>query len=207
MKRNALALMLISTLLFSWMVGGILLDTARANFGPVPENKTIYIRSNGNVEPSTATIKRNGNTYILTEDIVSSEMGYLYSLEIQRDNIELDGSGHTLQGVLVFSLTTVAVTLKSRSNVTLKNISVQGYSVGFKISDCTNCIISENSINPYESGIQIQDSNQNVITKNNISNYQYTGIQFSNSNNNVLAGNNIRLDDNYPYMRRWEPRR
>ena len=67
---------------------------SEANFfpDPGPDLPRIYIRSDGSVEPATAPIERIGNIYKLTGNII------LYTIEIQRDNIVLDGAGYTIQG-------------------------------------------------------------------------------------------------------------
>jgi len=52
---------------------------------------TIYIRADGSVEPSTAPIRRDGNTYTFTGDIYGL-------IVVEKDNIVINGAGYTLQG-------------------------------------------------------------------------------------------------------------
>ncbi len=59
--------------------------------GTTNENNTIYIRPNGEVEPSTAPIQRMGDTYTFKDNIFGS-------IIIERDNAVIDGAGFTLQG-------------------------------------------------------------------------------------------------------------
>lgn len=138
----------------------IILSICVSSIQPVKPQSSgiIYIRSDGSVE-GTDKIQREGDVYTFASDI-GTDVGS-NGIVIERDNIVLDGSGYTLKGILSLFSTIVGVTLKDRSNVTVENINIQECSVGFEISNSSNCIISENSINPYEFGIQIRDSNKN----------------------------------------------
>jgi hypothetical protein len=57
---------------------------------------TIYIRADGSIDPSTAPIQRNGDTYTLTDNIFQSDI-YATTIVIERDNIVFDGAGYTLR--------------------------------------------------------------------------------------------------------------
>ena len=85
---------IISILLLSALVEVQLIDLVHGNVfpDPGPDLPRIYIRNDGSVEPATAPIERTGNLYKLTGNIV------LYTIEIQCDNIILDGAGYTIQG-------------------------------------------------------------------------------------------------------------
>ena len=91
MTRNALILF---TLLMLLVAEAQFTSLSSANFfpDPGPDLPRIYIRSNGNIEPATVPIERTGNIYKLTGNII------LYTIEIQRDNIVLDGAGHSILG-------------------------------------------------------------------------------------------------------------
>jgi hypothetical protein len=52
----------------------------------------IFIRSDGSIEPSSAPIQRNGNSYVFTGDIRTD------GISIEKEGITLDGAGHTLMG-------------------------------------------------------------------------------------------------------------
>ncbi|UCF59305.1 MAG: hypothetical protein JSV15_02530, partial [Candidatus Bathyarchaeota archaeon] len=59
---------------------------------PVKAIGTIYIRADGSVDPDTAPITSMDNvTYTFTDNINDA-------IVVQRNNIIIDGNGHTLQG-------------------------------------------------------------------------------------------------------------
>lgn len=82
--------------------------------------ETIYIRADGSVDPSTAPIQRDEDIYTFTDNIF--ETSHIQeTLEIQKDNIIIDGSGFTLQGVMGHG-----IKLSGRQNVPLKNTRIVG---------------------------------------------------------------------------------
>ena len=72
-----------------------LISSTKANGIPlVPERlpiKQAYIRSNGDVDPSTLPIERSGNVYILKDNILN------YSITIEKNNVVIDGNGSLLE--------------------------------------------------------------------------------------------------------------
>jgi len=58
----------------------------------------VEIKADGNVYPSDAPIRRNGDIYTLTGDIAAEKWGPSAGISIEKDNIVLDGAGYTLQG-------------------------------------------------------------------------------------------------------------
>lgn len=52
---------------------------------------TIYIRAGGSIDPPTAPIQRNWDTYTLTNDIYDA-------IVVERNNLAIDGSNHVIQG-------------------------------------------------------------------------------------------------------------
>lgn len=60
--------------------------------------QTTYIRADGSVDPPTAPIQRDGDTYTLTENMETDDL-CLYSdplLVIERSNIVLNGAAHSV---------------------------------------------------------------------------------------------------------------
>src|SRR3989304_7800185 len=55
--------------------------------------QSITINKDGSIYPPDIRVSRNGSVYTLTSDIFNS-----YYLNVQCDNITLDGAGHTLEG-------------------------------------------------------------------------------------------------------------
>ncbi len=68
MKRTDLVITLILALLFSLVARIPVVKEVRANTFPALWVTPIYIRNDGSVDPTNASINRVGNTYILTEN-------------------------------------------------------------------------------------------------------------------------------------------
>jgi parallel beta-helix repeat protein len=168
MKRTAIALTLILTLLMLLVAGVLFANLSSANFfpDPGPDLPRIYIRSNGNVEPATAPIERAGNLYKLTGNIV------LYTIEIQRDNIVLDGAGYTIQGnasrIKGYDDGNNGVIVAGRNNVTITHLNFEQGETGIRISGSSNISVIDNSFsNGIRTGIEVQDSMFVLIEANN----------------------------------------
>lgn len=73
------------------------------------KKSTIYINSDGSIDPSTAPISRDGNVYTLTQDIFES-------LYIHKSGITLDGAGHSIE-----SSATHGIYLANVSGTTIQN--------------------------------------------------------------------------------------
>jgi parallel beta-helix repeat protein len=192
LKRTALALTLILAFLFSATAGGLFVDVGKANFTPLPElPPPIYIRGDGSVEPSSAFIQRVGETYTFTDDIDNS-------IEVQRDNIVIDGNGFSVtqtpvntSGLMIPAGWYSGIRLTDRINVTLKSVKIYDCVSGITLESSTNialtnntitaigkiaifsasssnCAISQNDITNNDQGILIIDSMHINIFENNI---------------------------------------
>ena len=84
-KRQALALSYIMALVFTCIFCSISIQPVESQ-----SFETIYIRADGSVE-GTDKIHREGNIYTLSDDIFGT-------IEVEKDDIVIDGSGYTLQG-------------------------------------------------------------------------------------------------------------
>jgi parallel beta-helix repeat protein len=147
---------------------------------------TIYIRADGSVDPPTAPIQRNGNLYTLTDNIYTSAT---YGIVISRNNIIVDGSGHTLQG----SRSGDGFWGYSLNNVTIKNTNIKNFSNGIALGDSWNNILSGNNMTKNYDGIYLyMSSNNNTISGNNMADNEGFGVVlYSSSNNNIISRNNI----------------
>jgi parallel beta-helix repeat protein len=141
----------------------------------------IHIKADGSVDPSTAPIHYDGNLYTLTDDIED------YSVVVERDNIVVDGAGHTLQGVGGGN----GVTLTGRNNVKIINISIRKFSSGIVLSSSTNDTVAENIITGSGYGVYLDYSSNTNITGNNITANNWEGIYLGYSSNNSIIGNSV----------------
>jgi parallel beta-helix repeat protein len=170
---------------------------------------TIYIRTEGNVEPPSAPILNVGNVYYtFTADISDSIL-------VQRDNIMVDGAGHTLQG----AGTGKGLWCLEVSNVTITNLTIRQFSYGIyadysennsiysntitnntqaiHFTECEYSNISANSVTNNTEGIYFYASDSNSILANSITNNS-DGIRFdSGSDGNSISANNITANGGY----------
>jgi len=166
MKRTAIALIL--TLLMFLVAGALFGNLSSANFfpDPGPDLPRIYIRNNGSVEPATAPIERTGNLYKLTGNIV------LYTIEIQRDNIVLDGARYAIQGnasrIKGYDDGNNGVIVAGRNNVNITRLNFEQGDTGVRISNSSHVTIVDNSFfNGTAQGVVVQDSTFVLIEANN----------------------------------------
>jgi parallel beta-helix repeat protein len=167
MKRPAINLM---SNVFLFLIASVLfVSIAFASYwpDPGPDIPRIYIRNNGDVQPETSLIEKTGNIYKLTGNIVN------YTIDIQCDNIVLDGEGYAIQGnasrIKGYDDGNNGIIVDSQKNVTIKNINFEQGETGIRISNSSNMTIIDNSFsNGIYTGIILQDSTQILIENNNL---------------------------------------
>jgi parallel beta-helix repeat protein len=144
--------------------------------------ETIYIRADGSISPPTAPISISDKiTYTLTDNINGS-------IVVERDNIVIDGNGHTIQG----TGTGTGIDLSGRSNVTIKNMEIQEFGEGIRMLDSSNNSIIENNFwDDGDRGIWLYGSSNNNISRNDVTNNEHgIWLEYS-SNDNSIIGNNV----------------
>ena len=146
----------------------LVINPIKANFFPIPgpDLPRILIKSDGSIEPTTASIKRTGNLYKLTGNIV------LFSIEIQCDNVVLDGAGYSIQGN-VSGLPgydedgNVGVIIKGRNKVNITRVKFEQSDTAIMIQGSKNVNVVNNTFyNNLKKGITIQDSTHVLIEEN-----------------------------------------
>jgi uncharacterized repeat protein (TIGR01451 family) len=156
--RKTVSGMLLVVLIIGFFVPGFIVHPVRAS-------ETIYIRSDGSVDPPAASISSIDNvTYTITADINDS-------IRIERDDIVVDGNGHVLQSS---AYTEAGIDLSWRNNVTVKNVFyVKGFRYGIFLNYSTNSVLTNNTMKENYMGIYLGRSSQNTITNNTVrGNYQ-----------------------------------
>jgi parallel beta-helix repeat protein len=148
----------------------------------VEASGTILIGADGSIVPSTANITSTDNiTYTFIADIYDE-------IEIQRDNITLDGDGYMLLGS---GWRNEGILLDGVKNVTIRNMEIKEFAWGIYTYDSSNITISGNNITNNDYGAQIYRSSNSTISGNYIAKNQH-GIRISQfSNNNTVSGNQI----------------
>jgi parallel beta-helix repeat protein len=168
-KASQLALILLLSLL-----------TYTFDIQPTHASTVIYIRANGNVDPPTAPIQRNGDVYAFTDNI----QGLII---VEKDNIVIDGAFHTLRG----TGSETGIDLSGRKNVTIQKLEVKNFDTGVYLSSSSQITIQVSTISQNNHGIWISRSSGNNILQNNITENVLEGIYVYISSDNNILGNNI----------------
>jgi parallel beta-helix repeat protein len=183
---NKYALTLPLAILFSTLIGMQFVNLAAANFLPPPPNlPSIYIRSDGTVDPPAA-IQRIGEVYTFTGNIADR------TLEILRDNIVVDGAGYTLQG----NTSGIGIKLTNRTGVTIKNLELKQFRTCINVHSSSNIIIIGNNITDNENAIAFHSSVNNRIDGNRIAENHVAILLYDASSNNSIIGNNVTNNGN-----------
>jgi len=148
---------------------------------------TIFILPDGSIDPPDAPISTSDNvTYTLTDNVTSF---YGYGIIVHRDNIIIDGDGHTVQDAGIYYLVSIGI-LTGSSNVTIKNMGIKAFRWGISLYDSTDNSIIGNNITDNQDGIALYSSSNNTISGNNIIN-STRGIYLPSGGNNSISENNI----------------
>jgi parallel beta-helix repeat protein len=181
------------------LVSGIMLTllltsmlTLAFNIQPAKASGTIYIRADGSIDPPTAPVQRNGNIYILSDNITS----YSDGIVIQKDDIVLDGGNHTIRGPNGGGF---GIYLLDKVNVTIKSINVEYFSLGIYLSSSSYCSLFNNNLENNQENIYLLQSFHNIFSENKIANASVietqTNIHLHSSYNNTFYRNTITGSD------------
>jgi len=154
--------------------------------------ETIYIRSDGRIDPPTAPISTLDN---VTYRFVNEEMILSGGIVVERDNIILDGSACTLQGNK--SLGSMGVVLDGRSNVTIKNLTITDFITGVHLMRSLGNILQNDRMTTNTCGIYLENSSGNNMSENDISDQDINGVVLRSSANNSIDENRISANGLY----------
>ena len=185
MKRTALALTLVMTLVFSFLFCGILVQPVKSKF-----IASVFIAEDGSVV-GTNSIQRNGNIYTLTGNISGS-------IQVQKSYIIIDGAGYTVNGRregVGIDLSNGRGQEPSRTqinNVTVKNLQIINWSYGICNENTNNNTFIGNYIADCNgTGFSIMGSHNNTFIYNTFEDCA-SGITITYvSSGNVITENNV----------------
>jgi parallel beta-helix repeat protein len=166
-------------------------QTVNGNF-IAPTLPTVFIQADGSIAPDNAPIKRVGNTYTLTDNLIG------YNINIQCDNIVLDGARHILQGQSYLSdLGISAESMQGRHNITIKNFIVQQFSEGIHLTNVSNCTVTSNIVNCVNSIsiAAIYDCFNNEVSHNSL--FGYTKYSYHSGSAISVTSSNSSISKNY----------
>jgi parallel beta-helix repeat protein len=152
--------------------------------------ETIYVRSDGSIFPPAAPISSYDNvTYTLTDNIAGNVSAEISAIAIQRNDIIVDGTGHTLQGIPALGST--GIDLMGRSNVTIKNMKITAFTYGILLVSSFDNSVSGNKITANENiGVELDSSSNNSVSGNDVTD-NGIGIWLAGSSYNSICENNI----------------
>jgi parallel beta-helix repeat protein len=143
------------------------------------DSSSIYIRSDGSVDPVGAPILRAGELYTFMGNI----SGFIF---VQRDNIFIDGNGCWLRGNgggYGFDLT-------GRSNVTVANCTIASFLIGVHVYFSSDVFLLSNRIEMnVDSGLQIMSSNGSCVIDNSFTGNGGIAVLLSWSTGSNISGN------------------
>jgi len=176
MNKSVLTSFTISCLLSTMFLMGL-----SFNIQTVKASGTIYIRTDGSVDPPTANITSADDvTYYFTDNNYDE-------IVVERSNIMIDGDGYTLQG----AGSGKGIDLTATSNVTIKNMKIKAFAHGIWLRQSSNNKIVGSTIANNTYGVWIYGSN-NTLSENMIANSSISGVVIDvDSSNNTLSGNKI----------------
>jgi parallel beta-helix repeat protein len=134
---------------------------------------------------STQSIVSCGETIstnaVLTEDLTDCSNGII----IGADDVVLDGRGHTISGLG----SGYGITLNNRSGVTIKNLTISGFSIGISVYQSTGNRLIRNILHDNDRGVRLAEAMGNEISRNSFeSNHLAVRLLFA-SNNNEISRN------------------
>ncbi|UCG45432.1 MAG: right-handed parallel beta-helix repeat-containing protein, partial [Candidatus Bathyarchaeota archaeon] len=150
--------------------------------------ETIYIRSDGSIDPPTAPIVRDGDLYTLVADIFSETDGIV----IERGDMTLDGGGYGLVGADdLFSKGIISYS----DNLTIRNLEVRDFPWGIDLESSSNHIFGNNISGCRQFGISLYGSS-NEVYGNNVTDCQ-EGISLYLSPGSSVYENHVELINHY----------
>jgi hypothetical protein len=170
MRRGRIAAVVVAFVLVSAVLFFFL-----TNQGLSPRPR-VFIRGNGNVEPASAQVQRDGDVYTFTDDIHAEFV-------VERSNVVIDGGGYTLHGP--YNGTTenlwvlgngsdqvtggtqipysIGVDLSGgASGLTIRNLNIENFSIGTYLWTTNNSFFN-NSVSECVVGVLLSGSENNVI--------------------------------------------
>jgi parallel beta-helix repeat protein len=207
LKNSVIAIIIVLALLFA----SIAMFARSLKPVEAENDKTIYIRADGTIEPTNANIT------------TSDRVRYTFNgtnyrpIVIERSNITVDGNGFEVQGKKDYG--SVGINLYNLNNVTIANVTVRDFGYGIKLNETSNIkilgntfnnmwhnlwgydtyktVISGNNMTGALDGLNFQFSFSDTISDNNITGNTLVGMQLTFAYDTIISGNNI--------SKNWDP--
>jgi len=141
---------------------------------------TVHIRADGSIDPPSAPILENANTYTFSSDIYDR-------IVVEKSGIMIDGAGHTIQG----DGTANGIDLSGLTSVVLKNMTILRCDHGISISSSDHIIVLGTTLTNNNDGIVLNDCSYSTIYRNTITANDLEGIHLYCSTSNTVSGNQV----------------
>lgn len=115
--------------------------------------------------------------YTLTTDVGET-------IEIEEDNLTLDGAGYTVSG----GNTGQGIYLNGRTGVTVKNLQISNFSNGIFLDNCFGNVLADNILTDNSYGVSMNDSEECELVGNAATGNLY-GIYLYRANGNNIEAN------------------
>jgi hypothetical protein len=177
----------IAILLALTLLGGFNSLPAKSQLPP----NTAAINADGSIQPSTAPIHRNGDTYTFTGNFSGG-------LAIHKSSIVVDGAGFALNGdggvgIDLQNNVTSVPSPEEIWNVTIKNLAIINFDFSVKTNaGVNNTFLGDyiaNSIQGLRGGVFLWACVGNYITRCSISGDPAVFLDFGSSHNTLTANN------------------
>jgi len=141
----------------------------------------VIIQSDGTINPDTAPIRRDGDTYTFTGNVFAE-------ISVQRSNVIIDGAGYTLHGT--YNGTNESVFMIGQGPDQVSNDTKVPWSIGIDLAfpQITGLTVKNLNIKNFSIGMYVWTEN-NLITGNAVTE-SIVGILLSGSNN-TISGNYV----------------
>ena len=168
-------------------------SSVNANFTPLPELPTpIYIKGDGTVEGGAGALQRTGNVYTFVRGIEET-------IEIQKDDVILDGNSFTLTkppevntaGLMAPIGWFPSIRISNRDNITIMNITFNRCYTGISVENSSNIVIIQNIIHNGGEGIYMMSCVNCSIIGNEITDHSSAGLNIKDSSFLNIAYNTI----------------
>ncbi|MHC4693158.1 MAG: right-handed parallel beta-helix repeat-containing protein, partial [Planctomycetota bacterium] len=141
------------------------------------------------IKPRPSTKYIPGDTSIGTWDaanrIYTLSTHVYETIQIDEDNLILNGAGYTVTG----DGSGCGIYLSGRDGVTVRNLTVAGFSYGIQLYNSSGNVVEENNTSSNSRyGIFLTNSNDNTVTSNTASD-NHEGIFLHNSSGNIITAN------------------
>jgi len=109
------------------------------------------------------------------------------TIEIDSDGITLDGAGFKITR----SQGSSGIFLTQKNDVTIKNVTIEGFSFGIYLVQSKNNKLSGNTLSKNSQGIYLLDKSDDNVVAENYADNNDSGIYLDGSKNNKLTGNSV----------------